>query len=147
MKIYLKILTLGLFSSLLFGTTLPNIWTTGFGQGWLEYNISNENKQSLQISCNVGYDDETDHGIVFTSDSKDYAGEELAFIMDGNAYYPLSMPTNTRNGAEAWYQFSNDISKAQKIEVYSQDKKIGEFNPTKQSAKKVLGDGLCDPMD
>ena len=51
------------------------------------------------------------------------------------------MPTNTRNGAEAWYQFSNDISKAQKIEVYSQDKKIGEFNPTKQSAKKVLGDG------
>ncbi len=45
---------------------------------------------------------------------------------------------------EAWYQFSNDISKAQKIEVYSQDKKIGEFNPTKQSAKKVLGDGLCD---
>ena len=66
--------------------------------------------------------------------------------MDGNAYYPLSMPTNTRNGAEAWYQFSNDISKAQKIEVYSQDKKIGEFNPTKQSAKKVLGDGLCEPM-
>ena len=147
MKIYLKILTLGLFSSLLFGITLPNIWTTGFGQGWLEYNISNENKQSLRISCNVGYDDETDHGIVFTSNSKDYAGEELAFIMDGNAYYPLSMPTNTRNGAEAWYQFSNDISKAQKIEVYSQDKKIGEFNPTKQSAKKVLGDGLCDPMD
>ncbi|MGJ0310690.1 hypothetical protein [Aliarcobacter cryaerophilus] len=68
MKIYLKILTLGLFSSLLFGANLPNIWTTGFGQGWQEYNISNENKQSLQISCNVGYDDET-----FTSDSKDYA--------------------------------------------------------------------------
>jgi hypothetical protein len=67
--------------------------------------------------------------------------------MDGNAYYPLSMPTNTRNGANMWSQFSNDISKAQKIEVYSQDKKIGEFNPTKQSAKKVLGDGLCDPMD
>ena len=147
MKIYLKIWTLVLFSSLLFGANLPNIWTTGFGQGWLEYNISNENKQSLQISCNVGYDDETDHGIVFASDLKEYAGEELAFIMDGNAYYPLSMPTNTRNGAEAWYQFSNDISKAQKIEVYSQDKKIGEFNPTKQSAKKVLGDGLCDPMD
>ena len=76
MKIYLKILTLGLFSILLFGANLPNIWTTGFGQGWLEYNISN----------------------------------------------------------------------VQKIEVYSQDKKIGEFNPTKQSTKKVLKDGLCDPM-
>ena len=147
MKIYLKILTLGLFSSLLFGANLPNIWTTGFGQGWHEYNISNENKQSLRISCNVGYDDETDHNIVFSTSSKEFSGEDLAFIMDGNAYYPLSMPTNTRNGAEAWYQFSNDISKAQKIEVYSQDKKIGEFNPTKQSAKKVLGDGLCDPMD
>ena len=76
MKIYLKILTLGLFSSLLFGANLPNIWTSGFGQGWLEYNISN----------------------------------------------------------------------AQKIEVYNENKKIGEFNPTKQSAKKVLKDGLCDPM-
>ena len=76
MKIYLKIWTLVLFSSLLFGITLPNIWTTGFGQGWLEYNISN----------------------------------------------------------------------AQKIEVYNENKKIGEFNPTKQSTKKVLGNGLCDPM-
>ncbi|MGJ0360199.1 hypothetical protein [Aliarcobacter cryaerophilus] len=147
MKIFVKIGSMILFCSLLFGANLPNIWTTGFGQGWLEYNISNEKEQRLIISCNVGYDDETDHGIVFASDLKEYAGEELAFIMDGNAYYPLSMPTNTRNGAEAWYQFSNDISKAQKIEVYSQDKKIGEFNPTKQSAKKVLEDGLCDPMD
>ena len=76
MKIYLKILTLGLFSSLLFGITLPNIWTTGFGQGWLEYNIAN----------------------------------------------------------------------AQKIEVYNENKKIGEFNPSKESSKKVLKDGLCDPM-
>ena len=146
MKIYLKILTLGLFSSLLFGITLPNIWTTGFGQGWLEYNISNEKDQFLIISCNVGYDDETDHNIVFSTSSKEYSGEDLAFIMDGNTYYPLSMPTNTRNGANMWSEFSNDISKAQKIEVYSQDKKIGEFNPTKQSAKKVLKDGLCDPI-
>ena len=55
---------------------MPNIWTTGFGQGWLEYNISN----------------------------------------------------------------------AQKIEVYNENKKIGEFNPSKESSKKVLKDGLCDPM-
>ncbi len=82
MKIYLKIWTLVLFSSLLFGANLPNIWTTGFGQGWLEYNISNEKEQN----------------IVFSTSSKEYSGEDLAFIMDGNAYYPLSMPTNTRNG-------------------------------------------------
>ena len=146
MKIYLKIWTLVLFSSLLFGANLPNIWTTGFGQGWLEYNISNEKEQRLIISCNVGYDDETDHNIVFSTSSKEFSGEDLAFIMDGNAYYPLSMPTNTRNGANMWSEFSNDISKAQKIEVYSQDKKIGEFNPSKESSKKVLKDGLCDPM-
>ena len=124
MKIYLKILTLGLFSSLLFGTTLPNIWTTGFGQGWLEYNISNEKEQRLIISCNVGYDDETDHNIVFSTSSKEFSGEDLAFIMDGNAYYPLSMPTNTRNGANMWSEFSNDISNAQKIEVYNENQKI-----------------------
>ena len=66
--------------------------------------------------------------------------------MDGNAYYPLSMPTNTRNGANMWSEFSNDISKVQKIEVYNENKKIGEFNPSKESSKKVLKDGLCDPM-
>src|SRR5574344_37703 len=147
MKIFVKIGSIILFCSLLFGANLPNIWTTGFGQGWLEYNISNEKDQFLIISCNVGYDDETDHNIVFSTSSKEFSGEDLAFVMDGNAYYPLSMPTNTRNGANMWSEFSNDISKAQKIEVYSQDKKIGEFNPTKQSAKKVLEDGLCDPMD
>ena len=81
MKIYLKILTLGLFSSLLFGANLPNIWTTGFGQGWLEYNISNEKDQFLIISCNVGYDDETDHNIVFSTSSKEFSGEDLAFVI------------------------------------------------------------------
>ena len=146
MKIYLKILTLGLFSSLLFGANLPNIWTTGFGQGWLEYNISNEKEQRLIISCNVGYDDETDHNIVFSISSKEYSGEDLAFIMDGNAYYPLSMPTNTRNGGNNWYDFSSNIANAQKIEVYNENQKIGEFNPSKESSKKVLKDGLCDPM-
>ena len=45
MKIFVKIGSMILFSSLLFGTNLPNIWTIGFGQGWLEYNISNEKEQ------------------------------------------------------------------------------------------------------
>ena len=76
MKKSIIIGSLALFCNTLFAAPLPNIWTTGFGQGWLEYNISN----------------------------------------------------------------------AQKIEVYNENKKIGEFNPTKQSTKKVLKDGLCDPM-
>jgi hypothetical protein len=76
MKKSIIIGSLALFCNTLFATPLPNIWTSGFGQGWLEYNISN----------------------------------------------------------------------AQKIEVYNENKKIGEFNPTKQSTKKVLGNGLCDPM-
>ena len=76
MKKSIIIGSLVLFWNTLFATPLPNIWTTGFGQGWLEYNIAN----------------------------------------------------------------------AQKIEVYNENKKIGEFNPTKQSTKKVLGNGLCDPM-
>jgi hypothetical protein len=38
------------------------------------------------------------------------------------------------------------IANAQKIEVYNENKKIGEFNPSKESSKKVLKDGLCDPM-
>ena len=147
MKKSIIIGSLALFCNTLFAAPLPNIWTTGFGQGWLEYNISNENKQSLRISCNVGYDDETDHNIVFSTSSKEYSGEDLAFVMDGNAYYPLSMPTNTRNGGNNWYDFSTNIANAQKIEVYNENKKIGEFNPSKESSKKVLGDGLCDPMD
>jgi hypothetical protein len=102
MKKSIIIGSLALFCNTLFAAPLPNIWTTGFGQGWLEYNISNENKQSLRISCNVGYDDETDHGIVFTSDSKDYAGEDLAFIMDGNAYYPLLRASRAHHGQSVY---------------------------------------------
>ena len=67
--------------------------------------------------------------------------------MDGNAYYQLSMTTNTRHGGNNWYDFATNIANAQKIEVYNENQKIGEFNPSKESGKKVLGDGLCDPMD
>ena len=102
MKKSIIIGSLALFCNTLFAAPLPNIWTTGFGQGWLEYNISNEKEQRLIISCNVGYDDETDHNIVFSTSSKEFSGEDLAFVMDGNAYYPLSMPTSTRNGANMW---------------------------------------------
>ncbi len=49
MKKSIIIGSLALFCNTLFAAPLPNIWTTGFGQGWLEYNISNENKQSLQL--------------------------------------------------------------------------------------------------
>ena len=42
--------------------------------------------------------------------------------------------------------FSINIANAQKIEVYNENQKIGEFNPSKESSKKVLKDGLCDPM-
>lgn len=137
---------LAFFSNTLFATQFPNIWTSGFGQGWMEYNISNEKAQSLQISCNVGYDDETDHKIIFLNGTKEYDGEDLAFLMDGNAYYPLAMPTSTRNGGNNWYEFSTNIGKITTIEVYNENQKIGEFKPTKQSSKKILNEGLCDPM-
>ncbi len=56
------------------------------------------------------------------------------------------MSTDKRNSGKNWYNCSTNIANAQKIEVYNENKKIGEFNPLKESGKKVLKDGLCDPM-
>lgn len=137
-----------LLCSSLLADALPNIWTTGYGQGWLEYKISNNSGQELLISCNEGYDDTTDHSITFyngTDDTK-YNSENIAFIIDGNAYYPLEMPTTTRNGGNAWSDFSSNISKGETIEVYYNKSKLGEFTPTKGSRDKILIDGLCDAM-
>ncbi|WP_151943892.1 hypothetical protein [Aliarcobacter butzleri] len=132
----------------LFAASLPNIWTTGYGQGWLEYKISNKSGQELLISCNEGYDDETDHSITFYNgtNNTEYNSENIAFIIDGNAYYPLALPTSTRNGGNNWYEFSSNISKGETIEIYYNNSKIGEFTPTKGSRDKILKDGLCDSM-
>ncbi len=146
-KISFVTLSLLLCKSLL-ANSLPNIWTSGFGQGWLEYKITNKSAQELLISCNVGYDDETDHSINFYNgiNNTEYNAEELAFIIEGNAYYPLSLPTSTRNGANNWYEFSSNIAKGETIEVYYNNSKIGEFTPTKGSRNKILKNGLCEPM-
>lgn len=131
----MKKLTLTAFLAMIstYSYAVPNIWTSGYGQGWAEYQITNAKNQTLRIACNDGYDDTTDHNITLN----DQNIRESAFIINGNAYYPLSMSSDTRNGASDWNKFTKAISKAKAFEIYYNNKKLATFSATSQSVKSV----------
>ncbi|TCJ98564.1 hypothetical protein EV694_0974 [Volucribacter psittacicida] len=121
---------------------LPDTWTSGFGQGWLEYNIANNQGQSMTLSCNAGASDDpdVDHRISFSVNGQTYDAEQLsgklAFLINGKTYHPLSIPTDTRNGANEWYEFTQAISTANEFTIYLHNKKVAEFFPTPQSIRE-----------
>lgn len=130
---------------------IPNIWTSGWGQGWAEYNINNDKQQLLRISCNVSANEESDHNITVNINGNEYSPTQpnisMAFVIDGNAYYPLHMETHNRNGANAWYKFTQAIGKGKKIEVYLNNEVVALFTPTLESVNKVAKDiANCDAM-
>lgn len=123
---------------------LPSVWHSNFIQGKMEYYIENSQGQSLSITCSEHdeYDPEVDHGIYFSTNQDSYSASslegELAFLINGNVYYPLSMPTVTTNGARAWDEFTQAIATANKFAIYLHNKKVAEFSPTPQSVQQHI---------
>ena len=119
----------------------PNVWQSSFAQGFIEYLIQDTKGQTLWVVCNAGADDESDHSARFETKSKSYENTDskypLTFILDGKTEVAPSGTTNWRNGANAWYEFSHGISKAKKIEVFVNNKKMTTFNPIPSSIKNV----------
>ena len=79
MKKSIIIGSLALFCNTLY-STITKYLDHGFGQGWLEYNnISNENKQSFKLVVMLDMMMKPNHGIVFASDLKEYAGGKVVY--------------------------------------------------------------------
>lgn len=120
-----------------FAFAIPNVWTTGFGQGRLEYLISNK-KITLSINCNIGDVPDSEHGLglenskgvnLFTQPN-----HTLSFLINGKAFEFGTNETGIvessfRNAANEWRDFIEAIHKANKIEVYYDDEVIVEYNP------------------
>lgn len=123
---------------------IPNIWSSGFGQGIAEHVIKNEQGDTFTLSCDVGYSDNGDlTGVSFVlangQDLSPADNHKVELLIDGNGYW-LPEKLGWRNGDNAWASFLEVITKASAFDVYVDDKKMASFAPTPQSIKTVLGD-------
>lgn len=123
---------------------IPNIWSSGFGQGIAEHVIKNEQGDTFTLSCDVGYSDNGDlTGVSFVlangQDLSPADNHKVELLIDGNGYW-LPEKLGWRNGDNAWASFLEVITKASAFDVYVDDKKMASFTPTPQSTKTVLGD-------
>ncbi len=144
-----KMMAVSLFLFSASALTIPNIWTSGFGQGFIEYGISNDTGMTVVVACNVGadpedYENSIDHSIDISAGDHEVEGQ-IEFLIDDEAYF-VPDSTKHRAGAAAWTNLTEALSKAAEFKVYSDNKLVGEFKPNKKNVKKVLGDGMCAPL-
>ena len=129
----------------------PNVWQSGWGQGFAEYSIQDAKGNKLWVTCNVGAGDNYDHSARLQTPKNCYENTDskypLTFLFDGKNTAAPSASTKWRNGANAWYEFSQGIAKAKKIDVFLNNKKVTTFTPTQQSIRAVAKEiATCDAM-
>ena len=136
-----KILLVSLITFASFAHAAPNVWQSGYAQGFSEYSIQDSKGNTLWVTCNEEAGDMFDHSARFQTPKNSYANSDskypLTFLLDGKTKVAPSESTKWRNGANAWYEFSHGISKAKKIEVFVNNKKMTTFNPIPSSIKNV----------
>ena len=136
-----KIIFVSLFAVTGFAHAAPNVWQSGYAQGFSEYSIQDTKGNTLWVTCNEGAGDDYDHSVRFQTPKKSYENSDskypLTFLLDGKSKVATSASTKWRNGANAWYEFSQGISKAKKIDVYLNNKKVTTMTPNLNSIKSV----------
>lgn len=146
-----KLLFVPLFALTSFAHAAPNIWQSGYGQGFSEYSIQDSKGNTLWVACNIGAGDNYDHSARLETKQRSYQNTDskypLTFVLDGKNSVAAPGTTKWRNGANAWYEFSHGIAKAKKIDVYLNNKKVTTFTPTQQSIKAVAKEiATCQSM-
>lgn len=146
-----KLLIVPLLALTSFAHAAPNIWQSGYGQGFSEYSIQDSKGNTLWIACNDGAGAEYDHSARLQTKKGSYQNTDskypLTFVLDGKNSVAAPGTTKWRNGANAWYEFSHGIAKAKKIDVYLNNKKVTTFTPTQQSIKTVAKEiATCQSM-
>ncbi|TCB17529.1 MULTISPECIES: hypothetical protein [Acinetobacter] len=146
-----KILFVALLAVTGFTYAAPNVWQSDYAQGFSEYSIQDVKGNTLWVTCNEGAGDMFDHSVRFQTPKNSYANSDskypLTFLLDGKTKVAASASTKWRNGANAWYELSQGISKAKKIDVYLNNKKVTTFTPNQQSIKSVAKHiAACEAM-
>lgn len=139
----------------MFAYSAPNVWQSGFGMGIMEYSLSNSKNQAIMISCNLGGPEDMDHGFYyyprgFDGDSKTLKNMSI-LLDDKTVVYPPTdggLPTSTRGGANNWIKLTSGISKARKIQIYSNNRLVATFRPTAASIRAEARDiADCEPKE
>jgi len=146
-----KLIFASLFAVTGFAHAAPNVWQSDYAQGFAEYSIQDSKGNTLWVTCNEGAGDMFDHSVRFQTPKNSYANSDskypLTFLLDGKSKVAASASTKWRNGANAWYEFSQGISKAKKIDVFLNKRKITTFTPNQQSIKSVAKHiAACEAM-
>ena len=148
------ILTAAILTSASTAHALPNMWTSGFGQGVAEYIVTSPEKVVFNLNCTTNPDAQNilQHGVDLTlpdgtSVSSHDNGTEITVVMD-NSQYPLPSFLGWRNGDNAWVSFIDALSQAANFDVYVNDKKVGTFSPGLKNTQKELSDlSECRTID
>ena len=146
-----KLIFASLFTVTGFAHAVPNVWQSDYAQGFAEYSIQDSKGNTLWVTCNEGAGDMFDHSVRFQTPKNSYANSDskypLTFLLDGKSKVAASASTKWRNGANAWYELSQGISKAKKIDVYLNNKKVTTFTPNQQSITSVAKHiAACEAM-
>lgn len=139
-----KLILLPLLFISLSAHAAPNVWRSAAAQGFVEYSIQDAKERTLWIACESGAGDDYDHSARLEMNGKSYENSDskypLTFLLEGRKEVSPPGSTNWRNGANAWNDFVDGISKAKKIEVFLNNKKVTTFVPNKSSINEVAKD-------
>lgn len=136
-----KIILLPLFLTCASANAVPNIWELLVLQGYEQYSIQDSQERTLLISCAYDAGEDSDHSAIFIAKNKEYTNSQskqpLTFLLDGKKSVTPPDSTNWHGGDRDWNNFTDGMSKAKKIDVYINNKKVTTFMPNKSSINEV----------
>jgi hypothetical protein len=138
-----------LIIALLFPLTasaIPNMWTSGFGQGVTEYVITSSENVVFTLNCTMNPDEQNalQHNVLIylpdgtRVDSRD--DTTTITVVTDDQQFPLPSSLGWRNGDNAWIQFIDALDHASTFDVYVNDKKVSAFSPGLKNTQKELSD-------
>ncbi|EPE4835603.1 hypothetical protein ACSIZT_000923 [Yersinia enterocolitica] len=146
MRLPLAVLMVSTLVSATTAQAIPNMWTSGFGQGVTEYLITNSENVVFNLNCTMNPDEQNtlQHNVLIDLsdgtrvDSRD--DKAAITVVTDDQQFPLPSSLGWRNGDNAWIQFIDALGHAATFDVYVNDKKVGSFTPGIKNTKKELDD-------
>ncbi len=139
-----KILLLALLiTTSITASAVPNFWNYGYvNRGYSEALISNSFNHELNIACDVSATDSgNNHSVGLTLGNKYYSSRDddvsISFLFDRKKAVGVPSSADTRLGTNEWNDFVKAISKASRIQVFINNKKVTAFLP-KKAGRKAL---------
>ncbi|HHG7068705.1 hypothetical protein [Klebsiella pneumoniae] len=146
MRLFYGILMVSILTSATTAQAIPNMWSSGFGQGITEYLITNPENVVFNLNCTMTpYEQNTlQHNVLIDLpdgtrvDSRD--DKTTITVVTDDQQFPLPSSLGWRNGDNAWIQFIDALGHAATFDVYVNDKKVGSFTPGIKNTEKELDD-------